>query len=91
MQLNKDYVSFNSSNLKYDIIVAILTVVFYVYAVYNPACVQNGVNDRLYSAITNLYDMFFIGFVIGIIGVFFNNQYLYQRICFFSINLQTVF
>jgi len=71
MQLNKDYVSFNSSNLKYDIIVAILTVVFYVYAVYNPACVQNGVNDRLYSAITNLYDMFFIGFVIGIIGVFF--------------------
>lgn len=71
MQLNKDFVGFNSSNLKYDIIVAFLTVIFYVYAVYNPACVQNGVNDWLYGAITDLYDMFFIGFVIGIIGVFF--------------------
>lgn len=71
MQLNKDYVTFNSLNLKYDIIVAILTVIFYVYAVYSPSCVQNGVNDWLYEAITNLYNMFFIGFVIGIIGVFF--------------------
>ncbi len=71
MQLNKNYVSFNSSNLKYDIIVALLTVIFYVYAVYSPACVQNGINDWLYESITNLYDMFFVGFVIGIIGVFF--------------------
>lgn len=71
LQLNKDYVGFNSSNLKYDILIALLTVIFYVYAVYSPSCVQNGVNDWLYGAINGLYDMFFIGFVIGIIGVFF--------------------
>ena len=71
LQLNKDYVSFNSSNLKYDIIIAILTVGFYIYAVFSPTCVQNGVNDWLYDSINSLYNAFFIRWIIGIIGVFF--------------------
>ncbi len=71
MQLNKDYVSFNSSTLKYDVIIAILTVCFYIYASYYPSCVQNGVNDWLYASINSLYNAFFIGWIIGIIGVFF--------------------
>ena len=71
VQLNKDYVSFNSSNLKYDIIIAILTVVFYIYAVYYPKCTHNLLNDWLYESINSLYGAFFIGWIIGIIGVFF--------------------
>lgn len=71
LQLNKDYVSFNSSNLKYDIIIAILTVGFYIYAVFYPNCVQNAIIDWLYESINSLYNAFFIGWIIGIIGVFF--------------------
>lgn len=68
---NKDYVSFNSSGLKYDVVIAVLTVGFFLYAVYYPLCVQNGLNDWLFNAINKLYNSFFIGDIIGIIGVFF--------------------
>ena len=71
LRLNKDYVGFNSSSLKYDVIIAVLTVGFFIYAAYFPLCVQNGLNDWLFGAIERLHKSFFIGWIIGIIGVFF--------------------
>lgn len=71
LQMNKDLVTFNSSNLKYDILIAISTVILYVFSVNNPAIPENGINNWLFQAINSLYNAFFIGWIIGIMGVFF--------------------
>ncbi|MEN8929482.1 MAG: hypothetical protein ABF242_03025 [Flavobacteriales bacterium] len=71
MQLNRDYVSFDSSTLKFDIIIACSTVAFYLFAVNNPFLVDNAMNNWLFSKINWLSNAFFIGAVINIVGVFF--------------------
>ena len=71
MQFNRDYVSFDSSTLKFDIIIAFSTVAFYLFAVYNPLLLENGLNNWLFAKINWLSNTFFIGSIINIIGVFF--------------------
>ncbi|MDA9262020.1 hypothetical protein N9P38_01515 [Flavobacteriales bacterium] len=71
MQLNREYVGFNSSTLKFDIIIAFTTVAFYLFAVNNPVIVDIGINNWLFERINWLSNAFFIGWIIKIIGVFF--------------------
>ncbi len=71
MQLNREYVTFNSTTLKFDVIIAFTTVAFYLFAVYYPNLVENSLNNWLFEQINWLSNAFFIGSVINIIGVFF--------------------
>ena len=71
MQLNRQYVGFNSSTLKFDIIIAFTTLAFYLFAVNNPILVDIGINNWLFEQINWLSNAFFIGWIINIIGVFF--------------------
>ena len=71
MQLNREYVTFDSTTLKFDVIIAFTTVAFYLFAVYYPNLVENSLNNWLFEQINWLSNAFFIGSVINIIGVFF--------------------
>ena len=70
-QMNRDVVNFNSSTLKYDVLIAFATVILYIFSVYNPPIVESAINNWLFEAINSLYNAFFIGWIIGILGVFF--------------------
>lgn len=71
MQFNREFVSFDSATLKFDLIIAFTTVAFYLFSVYNPILLENGLNNWLFAKINWLSNAFFIGSIINIIGVFF--------------------
>lgn len=71
MQFNRNEIKFSKSNLKYDVFIAVLTVAFYVVAIFYKPMVKNVANDWVYNAINNIYETPIIGWIIGLIGVFF--------------------
>ena len=71
MQLNREMVNFKPKNLKYDLIIAISTVILFILSYLNPEAVQTSLNIWIFAKIESISNAFFIGWIIGIIGVFF--------------------
>lgn len=71
LQLNKDNITFSKQHLKYDVVIAIFTVVFYVFAVFNTPLIDNVANTWFFNSIQKLYAAPLIGWIIGLIGIFF--------------------
>lgn len=71
VQFNKDKIQFSKSSLKYDLLIAWLTVIFYVSSLFYLPMIQNVMNNWFYNTIQNIYDTPIIGWIIGFIGVFF--------------------
>lgn len=71
MQLNRNMINFKPKNLKYDLIIAVATVALFVVSYLNPETVQTSLNIWIFAKIESISNAFLIGWVIGIIGVFF--------------------
>ncbi|MEN8794476.1 MAG: hypothetical protein ABF294_08505 [Flavobacteriales bacterium] len=84
-QMNKEFVSFNQNNLKYDLIIAISSVVLFVVSVLNPTIAQIGINNWLFDSIHGLYNSFFIGSIIKVVGVFFIISIFFKGIISFRL------
>lgn len=71
LQFNKNEIKFNQNSLKYDVLIAVLTVAFYVGAIFYKPLVVNVANDWFFETIKSIYATPIIGWIIGFIGVFF--------------------
>lgn len=71
LQLNKENVTFSKQHLKYDVFIAVLTVVFYGLSVFNTPLIDNATNTWVFNSIQKLYEAPIIGWIIGFVGIFF--------------------
>lgn len=71
LQLNKDNITFSKQNLKYDVVIAAFTVLFYAFSVFHTPLVDNAPNQWFFDSIQGLYKAPIIGWIIGLVGVFF--------------------
>jgi hypothetical protein len=71
LQLNKNNVTFSKQHLKYDIVIAVLTVAFYIFSVFNTPLIDNAANTWFFTSIQKLYTAPIIGWIIGLVGIFF--------------------
>ena len=71
LQLNKDNITFSKQHLKYDVVIAVFTVLFYVLAVFNTPLIDNVANTWFFNSTQKLYAAPIIGWIIGLIGIFF--------------------
>jgi len=71
MQFNREQVNFKPENLKFDILIAIVTVGLFVVSYLNPNAVQTPINIWIFTQIESILGAFFIGWIIKVIGVFF--------------------
>ncbi len=71
LQLNRKEIRFSKNNLKYDVLIACLTVSFYGFSVFYLPMVDNVANQWFFETIQNLYATPIIGWIIGFIGIFF--------------------
>ena len=71
LQLNKENITFSKQHLKYDVVIAVLTVSFYVFSVFNSFLIDNIANTWFFNSTQNLAGAPIIGWIIKLIGVFF--------------------
>lgn len=70
-QLNRQNVTLSKQHLKYDVIIAVCTVVFYAVSVFYTQLIENAANQWFFTSIQNIYKTPVIGWIIGLVGVFF--------------------
>jgi hypothetical protein len=71
LQLNRDNITFSKQHLKYDVLIAIFTVVFYALSVFNTPLIKNVANEWFFNSIQKLYAAPLIGGIICLVGIFF--------------------
>lgn len=70
-QLNRQNITLSKQHLKYDVIIAVGTVVFYALSVFYTQLIENAANEWFFASIQSIYKTPFIGWIIGLVGVFF--------------------
>jgi len=71
MQINNLKIDREELNMKFESFIIIASLVYFSFCITNPVITENPVNNWFYSAVKDIYATPVIGWIIGLIGVFF--------------------
>lgn len=71
MQINNMKINQEELNMKFESFIIIASLVYFSFCITHPVIADNAVNRWFYGAVKNIYDTPVIGWIIGLVGVFF--------------------